>query len=366
MNVTPTKILLLENDPVDIMAFKRHVEKTELPYKVEAVTSIQKALEKINDSSFDVIILDYHLDDGTGMDALSVIKEIPSIFITGSGSEMIAVQALKSGAVDYIIKDMERNYLNLIPATIENALKVKRNEEKLAVYAMELERGNHELEKFTYIASHDLKEPLRKISSFSELLKSTMSDRMSDSEKAYLDKMILSAKRMELLINDLLELSRIKNKNHPFEEVNLKDVASGVLTDLEKLIADTYGTVNIDNLPTIKAVPIQMHQLFQNIISNSLKYHRKDNPPIIKINSRKIKLNRWEIVIKDNGIGFDQKYAEKVFLPFERLHGKGQFEGTGIGLTICQKIIANHSGSIIFESQPDKGTKVIITLPENN
>ena len=169
-----------------------------------------------------------------------------------------------------------------------------------------------------------------------------------------------SAERMKNLIEDLLSYSKVTIKGQPFEQVNLNLIAKESLGNLEVLLKETSGTVNWENLPTISADSFQMKQLFQNLISNSLKYHQNNIPPAINIYCKQTNKNELEIYFEDNGIGFEEKYAEKIFQPFQRLHGRSEFSGTGIGLAICQKIIERHDGSIKVKSTPNKGSTFII------
>lgn len=235
-------------------------------------------------------------------------------------------------------------------------------------YTQELEEGQKNLEDFVCIASHDLKEPLRKISSFGELLTKRMGSKMEPNEKEYLSRMINASDRMEQLISHLLEFSEIGIKSLKPEEVNLKSLINEVNLYLETVIEKTQARIKvISNLkrfkPIIQADRNQMYQLFQNLISNSLKYHRPGVPPEINILIYPQDQNFLKVHIQDNGIGFEQSQAHKIFKPFERLHGKSEYEGTGMGLSICQKIVTRHGGKIDVTSQPGKGTTFTINLP---
>ncbi|MBF0397625.1 MAG: HAMP domain-containing protein, partial [Desulfobacterales bacterium] len=234
---------------------------------------------------------------------------------------------------------------------------------KLEKNYTELERSNKELEDFAYIASHDLQEPLRKISSFSDLLKDEESETLSDSGKDYIDRMQKSAERMSQLIEDLLSFSRVTTKAKPFQQVDLNKTLEDVLFNLEKRINDTSAKIERESLPLIEAEQSQMRQLFQNLLGNAIKFHKPDVPPVISVKSVMINENNYQITVKDNGIGFDEQYIDRIFKPFERLHGKGRYEGTGIGLAICQKIVNRHFGTITAKSSEGNGASFIITLP---
>ncbi|MDY6899253.1 MAG: PAS domain-containing protein [Cyanobacteriota bacterium] len=231
----------------------------------------------------------------------------------------------------------------------------------------ELARSNEELQQFAFVASHDLQEPLRKITAFGDRLKATCQDALTDKGHDYLHRMQNAAERMQVLIEDLLTLSRITTRAQPFVDVNLLRVTQEVLSDLEIRIAQTGARIEIGELPIIKADPLQMRQLLQNLISNALKFHSEKEQLLIKIYSRKVTNQQlssefYQIIVEDNGIGFDEKYLDRIFNVFQRLHGRTEYEGTGMGLAICRKIVERHQGSITAESQPGKGARFIFTI----
>lgn len=239
----------------------------------------------------------------------------------------------------------------------------------------ELARSNEELQQFAFIASHDLQEPLRKIKTFSERLKTTCSDCLNEQGRDYLERMQNAALRMQNLIEDLLTLSRVSTRTQPFVLINLTKIAQEVVSDLEVRIQQSGGRVEIGELPTIKADPLQMRQLLQNLIGNALKFHRQQVPPIVKIYGRLLnnQLDKvavgsemCQIIVEDNGIGFEEKYLDRIFNIFQRLHGRQEYEGTGIGLALCRKIVERHHGSITAQSKPGQGAKFIVTLAVNS
>ncbi|MBW4615959.1 MAG: PAS domain-containing protein [Desmonostoc vinosum HA7617-LM4] len=238
----------------------------------------------------------------------------------------------------------------------------------------ELSRSNEELQQFAFIASHDLQEPLRKIKTFGERLKATSGDKLTVQGLDYLERMQSAASRMQILIEDLLTLSRVTTRAQPFIPVNLTEIAQEVLSDLEVRIQQTKAHIEIGELPTIRADPLQMRQLLQNLIGNALKFHRPQVPPIVKIFSQLWKnqseklcncCDNCQIIIEDNGIGFEEKYLDRIFNVFQRLHSRSEYEGTGMGLAICRKIAERHHGKITAQSKPGQGAKFIVTLPIN-
>ncbi|MEE9567184.1 MAG: PAS domain S-box protein [Desulfobacteria bacterium] len=245
---------------------------------------------------------------------------------------------------------------------LRNITKRKQMEERLKETMAELQRSNTELQQFAYIASHDLQEPLRKIQAFGDRLKSRYTEALDERGRDYLDRTLNAAKRMQALINNLLTLSRITTRAQPFVPVNLADVMEKVLSDLELHIERAGGLVEVGDLSTIDADPTQMRQLFQNLINNGLKFHHPEKKPVVKVYGQSLN-EVCQLIVEDNGIGFEEKYKDRIFGIFQRLHGRGQYDGTGVGLAICQKIAERHGGSITAKSSPGQGATFIVTLP---
>ena len=250
--------------------------------------------------------------------------------------------------------------------------KVAQRTQELTVYSEELSRSNRELEDFAFVASHDLQEPLRKIQAFSDRLTTIYKDKLDERGVDYIKRMTTAAFRMSTLINDLLEFSRITTRGKDFVEVELDDVFEEVLGDLEIAIKESNAQINVAPLPKVCADPSQIYQLFLNVLSNGLKFRKVDQAPLINVlveqkdiydELQHIDVPSCIITIKDNGIGFEQTYADKIFSPFQRLHGRTAYKGTGIGLAICRRIVERHGGTIVAYSSPDEGATFIVTLP---
>jgi PAS domain S-box-containing protein len=235
---------------------------------------------------------------------------------------------------------------------------------KLRAYAVRLERSNRELETFASVASHDLQEPLRKIRAFGDRLTSKYDAQLEPGARDYLARMCSAAARMQDLIENLLTFSRVATKAQPFASVELGSVARDVLSDLESRVAQTRGRVEVGELPSADVDATQMHQLLQNLLGNALKFHRAGVPPVVRVSSRALPGGeRFEIQVQDSGLGFEQQYAERIFGMFQRLHGRSEFEGTGIGLAICRKIVERHTGTIVASGVPGEGALFTVTLP---
>jgi light-regulated signal transduction histidine kinase (bacteriophytochrome) len=241
----------------------------------------------------------------------------------------------------------------------------------------ELVRSNANLEQFAYAASHDLQEPLRKINFFSEQLRKDLSQRLTEDNIRKFDRMQNATNRMKILINDLLDYSKVSVKPDVYEDVELSDVVEQVLQDLEATILATGAVINVGRLPQIKGDEQQLTHVFQNILSNALKYRKLDTITVVTISSKivaetdlafatinDVKKGSYHLIeIIDNGIGFEQQQSEKIFQVFQRLHGRAEYEGTGVGLAIVQKVIGNHKGYITALSEPGKGARFLIMLP---
>jgi signal transduction histidine kinase len=240
-------------------------------------------------------------------------------------------------------------------------------EASMREYAAELERSNRELQDFANVASHDMQEPLRKILTFSELLQTRYAPDLDERGQDYLQRMDKAATRLHNLINDLLAYSRVTTRAQPFVKVDLNDVARRVLSDLDLHIEETHAQVELTPLPSLEADPTQMYQLLQNLVSNAIKYHLPDQPPHIRITAPPTASGEEngmrQFQVSDWGVGFDEKYLDRIFQPFQRLHRSTEFEGTGMGLAICRKIVERHGGSISARSAPGQGATFTIRLP---
>ena len=362
-------------------------------YDVDTAISGEEALKKILKNEYELVILDVQMPDMDGYEVAENItgysksKDIPILFLSAVHiDKRFVTKGYTSGGVDYItkpfdpellllkIKTFSRLYrqtkeLNDIKLNLEQ--KVEERTTELKAINKELEISNAELQQYAFIASHDLQEPLRKIITFSQIVKDRFIN--NDEGKQYMNKVISSSARMRTLINDLLTYSKLSVKPE-FKLASLDSIVQDAVADLELSVKETNANLVIERLPYAEIIPEEMRQVFQNIIGNALKFSKKDIRPLIKIwsdftNEKSAEGKPSEkgmycrIYIEDNGIGFDEQYLDKIFTMFQRLHGRAEYEGTGIGLSIVKKIIEMHNGIVTAKSEANKGTTFIIVLP---
>jgi signal transduction histidine kinase len=409
------KILVVDDRSDNLMSIEAILEPEN--YTIVKANSGKAALKiLLTDHDFSLILMDVQMPELSGYETASIIyqreklRNIPIIFITAhSYDEDFIFKGYRMGGVDYIYKPIKPELLRAkvavfvelysknqqlmsqekkllaandflqkeIEERITSEQKVNLLNEQLKTNNESLRQMNEELDQFAYMASHDLQEPLRKIQVFSDkILRKNNFD--TDSEK-YFSKIINSSKRMQNLINNLLDFSRHTVSSNDFKKTPLKELVKNALTELEVEIEKSNAQINYGELPVVSAVPGLMQQLFYNLFSNAIKFRKPNENLVIDVKSEKMNpkdlsnfikytnnRNFYKITVQDNGIGFDDKYAEDIFRVFKRLHSYHEFEGTGVGLSICKKIVEKHNGFIKAESRLDKGSTFIIGLPEMN
>lgn len=288
--------------------------------------------------------------------------------ILGAGQDISARKSAEQAlhelaeSLERRIEDRTRDLATANERLLNEVEERSRAEDRLARANHALRTSNRELQDFAYVASHDLQEPLRKIQSFADLLRSDYGPRLDDQGKFYIQRMQSAASRMSDLIKGLLGYSRVRTQGLPFQTVDLREVVRDVLSDLEITISENRAAVSTQGLPTIEADPIQMRQLFQNLIGNALKFRDPSRPPIVRIKATEDE-SQCVIEVSDNGIGFGPQYAERIFGPFQRLHGRAAYPGTGMGLAICRRIVERHGGTITATGALSEGATFTITLP---
>jgi signal transduction histidine kinase len=410
---TDINILVVDDREDNLFAIETILEKDN--YTITKANSGRAALKiLLQQHNFSLILMDVQMPGLSGFETATLIyerdklKDIPIIFITAQNyDEEYVFKGYKMGAVDYIYKPinpellrakvgvfvelyrknqqllLHREKLIATNLTLQKEIEERKaSEEKISLLNDQLIKSNthlkivnEELDRFAYVASHDLQEPLRKIMVFID--KILAKQNMDDDTGKYFQKIIDSANRMQSLINDLLSFSKQAVSPSDFKEVDLNLLIKDVMIELEIEIEKTKTEFQLMMLPAICAVPALIRQVFYNLVNNALKFRKPSVAPVIKITAEKINdydnrfpaflINNckyYKITVTDNGIGFDPKYAEDIFIVFKRLHSYHEFKGTGVGLSICKKIIENHNGHIMAESKPDEGSSFIIYLPE--
>lgn len=402
-------ILIVDDIKANVLALKKTLELHNL--QADTAESGEEALIKILKNDYSLIILDVQMPGMDGFEVAETLggsnrtKDIPIIFLSAvSKHKKFIYKGYETGGVDYITKPVDpdlfmmrvKTFLKLseqrrslkalsdlltkeieIRKEAQDTLEAKVTERtrELSEKNEELELRNHELQQFSWVVSHDLKEPARKIQLFIKMIRDRY---LMDNEGAMdlINRTIRAGNRMQDLITDLLDFSRL-SANVPSQEVNLEEIIHDILTDFDHVISEKKADIHVDNLPPVKGVPSQFRQVFQNLISNALKFSKEGTAPQINItfdfvaekNVESLPLENGpfcRITVTDNGIGFEEKYLDKIFTIFQRLHDSSTFDGTGIGLAIAKKIIEKHDGFISAKSQPDKGSSFIILLPSLN
>ncbi|MCT7995836.1 ATP-binding protein [Laspinema olomoucense] len=381
----PIGDILLVDDRPDNLRLLLNILKDK-GYKVRCVTTGAMALRVCHRHPPDLILLDIQMPEMNGYQVCEKLKAdpetagIPVIFLSVIEEATEKVHAFNVGGVDYITKPFQ---VKEVVARVENQLQILRLQNKLKEQNIRLEkeirdrqaieqqlrelnremkRSNQELEQFAYVVSHDLQAPLGTIASFAQLLQTRYQDQLDGKALQFIERIITGSLRMQHLIDDLLQYSRVGRMAQVFETVNCDQVLSQALANLETKINETQAQITQDPLPAIAGSSMGLLQLFQNLISNALKYRHPHISPRIHI-SVSLKEDMWSFSIQDNGIGIETKHLERIFQIFQRLHSDKEYPGTGIGLAICKKIVELYGGKIWVESCPFQGSTFYFTIP---
>lgn len=400
-------ILIVDDMRANILALKKTLELHGL--QSDSAESGEEALKKVLKNNYSLIIMDVQMPGMDGFEVSEILaesnrtKDIPVIFLSAvSVHKKFISKGYESGGVDYITKPVDpdifilrvktllkiyeqknelRNIKDILSKEIEirkeaqNNLeaKVEKRTRELVLKNEELEMRNHELQQFTWVVSHDLKEPIRKIQLFLRIIKDRYLNDSTGEADGYIARTLKAGERMQKLIADLLDYSRLSSEVKP-EPTDLNKIVQEVVSDFDYLIEAKRADVCMGALPVINAVPSQVRQVFQNLIGNSLKFSKSDIQCSIEINAEIVESRQIDspvspsgkfcrITVKDNGVGFDEAYIDKIFIIFQGLHDRNNYEGTGIGLAIAKKIIDKHNGIITAKSRINEGACFIIVLP---
>lgn len=362
------RVMLLEDDPHDVELVVRALRQNGFAVSHDVAQTPGEFLRHIRTAPYDVVLADYNLPQWKGMEALGLIQEegldIPLIIVTGSLGDVPAVECIKQGATDYVLKDgLARLSISVSRALEERRLREEHKiaQEQLARKIDELARSNRDLEQFAYVASHDLQEPLRMVATYAQLLAEKYRGKLDDKADKYIEYAVDGALRMQTLIKDLLQFSRIGRRGMEPNETDCNCVVEQVIRNLQGAIQESGAVVSYEHLPTVVADGSELLQVFQNLIANAIKF-RGTETPVIRLRAEK-KGAEWEFAVRDNGIGIAPENAEMIFVIFKRLHTRAEYPGNGIGLSICKKIIEHHGGRIWVQPEPGPGATFKFTLP---
>ncbi|MEM9265524.1 MAG: ATP-binding protein [Cyanobacteria bacterium P01_F01_bin.13] len=358
------RVLLVEDNPADAYLLRNFLSTVEYIELTQA-EQLKDAIHYLRGTNFDAVLLDLSLPDSRGIETVKKIHtsnpRTPIVVLTGLDDEDVAISALREGAQDYLIKgEIQRTWL---VRAINYAIERQLNLDKLQHLNAELTRSNQELEQFAYVVSHDLQQPLQSIFGFAKLLAYTYRDQLDAPVNQYIHQIINASQHMAQLIQDLLTYATVGQSEQLCDPIDCNQVMEKVLAELQQSIHESHADIIIDGLPIICANETQLSQLFQNLLSNALKYQSAEQPPQVQVSAEHQK-NEWLFKVHDNGIGIQPEYFDQIFQIFRRLHTKDEYPGTGIGLATCKKIVESHGGRIWVDSKPTLGTTFFFTLPE--
>ncbi|MFZ0866672.1 MAG: ATP-binding protein [Candidatus Sulfotelmatobacter sp.] len=365
---TRLRALLVEDNPLDATLVVRALNKDGFDVAADIVQDEAAFTRALRANPPEVVLADYNLPGWKGMDALNVLcrqgLDIPLILVSGALGDVTAVECIKQGATDYVLKDG----LARLPEVVRRALREKRErtlrhevENDLAKKVDELARSNADLEQFAYVASHDLQEPLRMVTAYTQLLGERYRGKLDENADKFIGYATEGAQRMQVLIQDLLAFSRVGRSGSASVSVDCNAVMKEVLQTLAAAIQESGAVVNHAELPAVWADRTQVAQVFQNLMGNAIKF-RGEAPPMISVQAEKAG-ELCQFSVNDNGIGIAPEYTQNIFVVFQRLHARTEYPGNGIGLAICKKIIEHNGGRIWVESQPGSGSSFKFTLP---
>ncbi|MFZ0418868.1 MAG: ATP-binding protein [Candidatus Sulfotelmatobacter sp.] len=362
------RVLLVEDNQLDAELVLRAMRLDGFDVSARVVQDEAGFVEALRTHCPEVVLADYNLPSWKGMEALNLLRrqglDIPMILVSGALGDVTAVECIKQGATDYVLKDG----LARLPEVVRRALREKHEhglrhqaEKDLAKKVEELARSNADLEQFAYVASHDLQEPLRMVTAYTQLLGERYRGKLDDNADKFIGYASEGALRMQVLIQDLLAFSRVGRKESAGESVDCELVMKEVLQTLASAIQESGAVIGYENLPAVWADRTQLAQVLQNLIGNAIKFRGKD-PSLISVQVEKSD-QQWLFSVSDNGIGIAPEDAENIFVVFQRLHARTEYPGNGIGLAICKKIIERYGGRIWVESQAGSGSVFKFTLP---
>ena len=358
---TKLRVLIVEDDLSDAELVVRALERNGFDPERDTVQSPEEFKQKVSKNSYDIVLADYGLPGWSGMETVQILRreglDVPVIMVSGALGEDKAVECIKLGAADYVLKDN----LARLPESVRRAMRERKLREENRQVLEELARSNRDLEQFAYVASHDLQEPLRMVATYTQLLAERYQGKLDPNADKYINYAVDGALRMQTLVQDLLAFSRVGRGGVDQQLIDVSDVLRTVLMNLQVSIEANAAKVSFEALPSVVADRMLLTQLFQNLIANAIKF-RGPAAPLIRVTAERT-AKKWVFCVEDNGIGIAPEHAEIVFAIFKRLHTHDEYPGSGIGLSICKKIVEQHGGRIWVESQPGRGANFKFSLP---
>lgn len=355
------RVLLVEDEPADVELALRALRQSGFTAKGDVAQSAEEFTDLVRRNSYDVILADYKLPNWNGMESVEILRreglDIPVLMVSGALGELMAVECIKRGAADYVLKD----HLARLPDCVRRAMREKKLRDENKHGQDELARSNRDLEQFAYVASHDLQEPLRMVATYTQLLAERYKGKLDADADKYIHYAVDGALRMQVLVRDLLAFSRVGRQGTDLAPIDCNELMATVLKNLEAAIKDNAAQVLYRSLPTVTADGSQLLQVLQNLIANAMKFHGTE-PPVIQVACEKTG-KEWLFSVADNGIGIAPEHAETIFVIFKRLHTRTEYPGSGIGLSVCKKIVEHHGGRIWVESVPGNGCTFYFTIP---
>ena len=356
------RVLVVEDDPADVELMFHTLQRGGFDVRVDVADTAESFTRHLQGNVYDVILADYNLPCWNGMATVELVRreglDIPVVLVSGSLGELRAVECIKQGAADYVLKD----HLLRLPESVRHALREKQLREEHRQSQEDLFRSNRDLEQFAYVASHDLQEPLRMVATYTQLLAERYRGKLDENADKYIHYAVDGALRMQTLIQDLLAFSRIGKQGCERVETDCNAVVENAVKNLTAAIQESGAHIEYQGLPAVMGDATQLTQLFQNLIANAIKF-RGSEPPMIRIRAEK-QSHEWTFAFADNGIGIAPDHGEVIFVIFKRLHTRTEYPGSGIGLAICKKIVERHGGRIWVESKVGSGSTFKFTLPD--
>jgi two-component system, sensor histidine kinase and response regulator len=363
-------ILIVDDRRENLLATEKILKN--LPATLNSVSSGNEALSFLLRHKCAVVLLDVQMPEMDGFEVAMLMREheemrnIPIIFVTAiSKEERYATHAAQLGAVDYVFKPVNSEILK---SKVKVYLDLHVQREQILELNRELKQSNEELERFAFICSHDMQEPLRMMNSYAGLLKERYDNLVDERGQRYFRFITNSARNMQKMIADILNFSRVGREEIRYETVDCNHIVGEVLEEFDSLLRERHVLVTVGELPRIRTSPTLIRLLFQNLIGNALKFHDGSRTPEVRIDARKTAREgapMWEFCVRDNGIGIDPKFSDKVFAVFQRIHRKEEYSGTGIGLSTCKKFIELCGGRIWYDSDLGEGTAFFFVLPRD-